>query len=337
MSPVSRCVALTLLAALSLAAGACDSKKPAPTGTSGAAPHGTGAAPAAKLHVGFAQIGAESDWRKANTDSIRSEASTRKIELDLVDAQQKQENQIKAIRTFIAKKVDVIAFAPVVETGWEPVLKEVKEAGIPVLLTDRLVDVSDPSLFLTFIGADFVDEGRRAAEWLATATGGNSKIVELQGTPGAAPAINRKKGFEEGIKAHPGMQIIKSQSAEFNRAKGREVMESILKSPDGKQLTAVFAHNDDMALGAIQALEEAGMKPGTDVKVVSIDGIKAAFEAMVAGKLNCTVECNPMLGAQLFDAIQAVRDGKTIERRIVTPARVFDQSGAAGELPNRKY
>lgn len=290
-----------------------------------------------KLKVGFAQIGAESDWRKANTDSIKAEAARRGVELVFVDAQQKQENQIKALRNFITQKVDVIAFAPVVETGWEPVLKEIKKAGIPVILTDRTVTVSNPELFATFIGADFVEEGRRAAAWLAKATDGRAKIAELQGTPGAAPAIDRKKGFEEGIKSQPGMKIVKTQSGEFTRAKGREVMETFLKSPEGKEINALYAHNDDMALGAIQAIEEAGKKPGVDIKIVSIDGVRPAFEAMVAGKLNCTVECNPLLGPQLFDAAEQLAAGKPIEKRIVTHESVFDQSTAAAEIKNRKY
>jgi simple sugar transport system substrate-binding protein len=193
-----------------------------------------------KIRVGFAQIGAESDWRKANTESIKSEAAARGIDLVFVDAQQKQENQAKAIRSFIVQGVDVIALAPVVETGWEPVLKEAKQAGIPVILTDRLVDVKDPSLYVTFIGADFVEEGRRAAAWLVKATDGKAMIAELEGTPGSAPAIDRKKGFDDEIAKHPEMKIIKTQSGEFTRAKGREVMEALLKSPEGKQINALY-------------------------------------------------------------------------------------------------
>ncbi|MBI5864626.1 MAG: ABC transporter substrate-binding protein [Planctomycetes bacterium] len=290
-----------------------------------------------QIRVGFAQIGAESDWRKANTESIKAEAAARKIDLKFSDAQQKQENQIKAIRAFIAQGVDVIAFSPVVETGWEPVLKECKRAGIPVILTDRAVDTQDPSLYLTFIGADFVEEGRRAANWVVKSVGDKANIAELQGTPGSAPAIDRKKGFEEVLKQHPGLKIIKSQSGEFTRAKGKEVMESFLKSPEGKQINVLFAHNDDMALGAIQAIEEAGLKPGADVKVVSIDGVRAAFEAMVAGKLNCTVECNPLLGPQLFDAVDAIMAKKELPRRIVTKESVFEQSEAATAIKDRKY
>ena len=290
-----------------------------------------------KTVVGFSQIGAESAWRTANTESIKSEAAKRGIDLRFADAQQKQENQIKALRSFMAQGVDAIAFSPVVETGWEPVLREIKAAGIPVILSDRTVDVTDDSLYATFIGADFVEEGRRAAKWLAQATGGKAVIAELTGTPGAAPAIDRKKGFEEILAQYPEMKIVKSQSGDFNRAKGKEVMEAFLKSPEGRQINALYAHNDDMALGAIQALEEAGVKPGVDVRVVSIDGVRGAFEAMIAGKLNCTVECNPLIGPQLFDAVERLRAGQPVPKRIVIQERVFEQADAADAIQDRKY
>jgi simple sugar transport system substrate-binding protein len=290
-----------------------------------------------KIVVGFSQIGAESGWRTANTESIKSEAAKRGIELKFADAQQKQENQIKALKSFIAQGVDVIAFSPVVETGWQPVLTEIKRAKIPVILSDRAVEVTDDSLYVTFIGSDFKEEGRRAANWLAKATDGKAVIAELVGTPGSAPAIDRKKGFEEVLAKYPGMKIVKSQSGDFTRAKGKEVMEAFLKSPDAKQLTALYAHNDDMALGAIQAMEEAGLKAGKDILIVSIDGVRSAFEAMAAGKLNCTVECNPLIGPQLFDAVEAVMAKKPLPKRTSVEEGVFEQSQAAAELPKRKY
>jgi galactofuranose transport system substrate-binding protein len=289
-----------------------------------------------KLVVGFSQIGAESGWRTAETESIRSEAKKRGVDLRFSDAQQKQENQIKALRTFLAQNVDAIILAPVVETGWEPVLKEIKRAKIPVVLVDRGIKVSDESLYATLIASDFVEEGRMAAEWLGKKLGGKGNIVELQGTPGAAPAIDRKRGFEEGLKAFPEMKIVKSQSGEFTRAKGKEVMEAFLKA-EGKNINAVYAHNDDMALGAIQAIEEAGLKPGTDLIIVSIDGIKPAFEAMVAGKLNCTVECNPLLGPAAFDAIEAIKAGKEVPKKTVVKDQVFDQSTAKDVIASRQY
>jgi ABC-type sugar transport system substrate-binding protein len=293
-------------------------------------------AAAKKLVVGFTQIGAESAWRTAETDSIRSEAAKRKIDLRFSDAQQKQENQIKALRAFVAQRVDAIILAPVVETGWEPVLREVKRAKIPVVLVDRGIKVSDDSLYATLIASDFVDEGRRAAEWLAKKLNGKGNIVELQGTPGAAPAIDRKRGFEEAIKHHSGLKIIKSQSGDFTRAKGKEVMEAFLKA-EGKNINAVYAHNDDMALGAIQAIEEAGLKPGSDIIIVSIDGVKGAFEAMVAGKLNCSVECNPLLGPAAFDAVEALLSGKSLPKKTVVKDEIFDQSNAKDLIASRKY
>jgi ABC-type sugar transport system substrate-binding protein len=290
----------------------------------------------AAIKVGFSQIGAESAWRTAETASIESEAERRGIRLQKSDAQQKQENQIKALRGFIAQDVDAIILAPVVETGWEPVLREAKKAGIPVILVDRGVDVSDDSLYATLIASDFVEEGRMAARWLAEATSGRAAIVELKGTTGSAPALDRERGFHEVIDEYPGMTVIKSQTGEFTRAKGKEVMEAFLKA-EGDRIDAVYAHNDDMALGAIQAIEEAGRTPGEDVIIVSIDGVRAAFEAMIAGKLNCSVECNPLLGPRAFDAVEAALAGRPLPKHIVVQDRLFDRTAAAAELPGRRY
>jgi ABC-type sugar transport system substrate-binding protein len=289
-----------------------------------------------KLTVGFSQIGAESGWRTAETESIRSEGQKRGVDLKFSDAQQKQENQIKALRAFLAQRVDAIILAPVVETGWEPVLRDIKRAKIPVILVDRGIKVSDESLYTTLIASDFVQEGRMAGEWLVKKLGGKGNVVELQGTPGAAPAIDRRKGFEEVVAKNPGMKISKSQSGDFTRAKGKEVMEAFLKA-DEKNINAVYAHNDDMALGAIQAIEEAGFKPGKDIIVISIDGIKPAFEAMVDGKLNCTVECNPLLGPAAFDAVEAATHGKAIPKKTVVKDNVFDQSIPKDVIASRKY
>ncbi len=325
--------ALVGLVCAALAAGALTlsgcSKKSSSSGT-------TGGNETRQLVVGFSQIGAESSWRTAETKSIRGEGERRGIKVPFSDGQQKQENQIKAINAFISQKVDAIILAPVVETGWEPALKAAKAAGIPVILVDRGVQVSDDSLYTTLIASDFVAEGRMAAQWLAKALNGTGQIVELQGTPGSAPAIDRKKGFEEGIAPYEGMKIIRSQTGEFTRAKGKEVMEAFLKSsPD--EINAVYAHNDDMALGAIQAIEESGRKPGVDILVVSIDGVHDAFEAMVAGKLNCTVECSPLLGPAAFDAVARALAGETLPRLIVVQDQVFDQSVAADVIDSREY
>jgi simple sugar transport system substrate-binding protein len=296
-----------------------------------------------RITLGFAQIGAESEWRTANSQSIKDEADKQGIVLKFSDAQQKQENQIKAIRSFIQQRVDVIAFSPVVETGWEPVLREAQAAKIPVILTDRAVDVQDTSLWATFMGSDFVEEGRRAGRWLVDfgpvkdlAAKGTVNIVELQGTVGSAPAIDRKKGFEEILKDHPNYKIIRSQTGDFTRAKGKEVMEAFLKS-EGKNINVLYAHNDDMAIGAIQAIEEAGLKPGKDITIVSIDGVKGAFEAMMAGKLNASIECSPLLGPQLMSAVKDLVAGKALPKRIVTQESVFPAEVAATEFPKRKY
>ncbi|MGJ7562346.1 ABC transporter substrate-binding protein [Variovorax sp. GB1R11] len=292
-----------------------------------------------KLVLGFAQVGAESEWRTANTESIKSSAKDAGIELKFSDAQQKQENQIKAIRSYIAQKVDVIAFSPVVESGWETVLREAKAAKIPVVLTDRSVSTKDDTLYVTFMGSDFTEEGRKAGRWLVEKMKdqkGDVNIVELQGTVGSAPAIDRKKGFEEIIKADPKFKIIRSQTGDFTRAKGKEVMEAFLKA-DGKKINVLFAHNDDMAIGAIQAIEEAGLKPAKDITIISIDGVKGAFEAMIAGKLNVSVECSPLLGPQLMQAVKDIKDGKTLPKRIVTVESIFPMEVAAKEFPNRKY
>ena len=292
--------------------------------------------PGKTLTVGFSQVSAESDWRVAESKSIKDEAAKRGIDLKFSDSQGKQENQFKAIRSFIAQGVDAIILAPKVETGWEEILKEAKQAKIPVVLVDRGIKVSDDSLYVTLIASDFVAEGRLAGDWLAKKTGGMAQIIELEGSPGAAPAIDRKKGFAESIAAHPGMKIIASQSGDFETGKGKEVMETLLQQ-HGKDVTAVYAHNDNMALGAIEAIKAAGRKPGADIPIVSIDAVRAAFTAMVAGELNCTIECNPLLGPLAFDAVEKARKGESLPKTTVIQDRVFDQSVAASELPNRKY
>lgn len=290
------------------------------------------------ITVGFSQVGAESEWRTANTGSVKAALAEPEFKLKFSDAQQKQENQIKALRSFIAQRVDVIAFSPVVETGWESVLREAKAAHIPVVLTDRAVKVDDDSLYATFIGSDFVEEGRRAGRWLVDDSKGKTgpiRIVELQGTVGSAPANDRMKGFRDVIDADKRFSIVRSQSGDFTRAKGKEVMEAFLKAEP--HIDVLFAHNDDMAIGAIQAIEEAGLKPGTDIRIVSIDGVRGAFEAMKAGKLNATVECNPMFGGQLAGLIRDVAAGKPVPKRVQVEEGVFTQSQAAAELPKRKY
>jgi simple sugar transport system substrate-binding protein len=294
------------------------------------------------ITLGFSQVGAESGWRTANTDSVKEAAKEAGYTLKFSDAQQKQENQISAIRSFIAQNVDVIAFSPVVVTGWDAVLKEAKAKKIPVVLTDRSVETSDESLYVTLVGSDFTDEGRRAAKILEKVLEkaghkGAVKIAQLEGTTGAAPAIERAKGFKEVMDADhkDDWKIVVSQTGDFTRAGGKQVMAAFLESnPD---INVLFAHNDDMAIGAIQSIEAAGKKPGKDILIVSIDGVKDGFVAMSEGKINAIVECNPLLGPQLMEVVKKVHDGESVERWIKTEESDFMQDQAEAELPNRKY
>jgi ABC-type sugar transport system substrate-binding protein len=294
-----------------------------------------------RIVMGFAQVGTESNWRLANTASIKNAARQAGIDLIFVDGEQKQENQIKAIRSFIARKVDVIAFSPIVESGWEPVLREAKEAGIPVFLSDRTLDLKDESLWASFMGSDFVEEGRRAAHWLVEymKTDKPVNIVEMEGTIGSAPAIDRAIGFREVLKDHPNYRIILSESGAFFRDRGKMVMRNILDQLEasGEKMDVLYSHNDDMAIGAIAAMEEAGMKPGKDVVIVSVDGIRDAFKAMIAGKLNCSIECSPLLGPQLMKAVKDYMSGKDLPVRIITSEGIFPADVARSVLPNRKY
>ncbi|MCX5208860.1 ABC transporter substrate-binding protein [Kitasatospora sp. NBC_00240] len=291
-----------------------------------------------KITIGFAQVGAESGWRTANTKSVQDAAKKAGVTLKFSDAQQKQENQIKAIRSFIQQKVDIIAFSPVVESGWDTVLKEAKAAKIPVILTDRAVDSQDESLYVSFLGSDFVEEGKKAGDWLVKEYQGKTdpvNIVQLEGTTGSAPANDRKSGFADVIKGDPKFKVLASQTGDFTRAKGKEVMQAFLKSQP--KIDVLYAHNDDMALGAIQAIEEAGKQPGKNIKIISVDGVKDAFTAMTQGKINVVVECNPLLGDQLMELAKKVKKGESVERRIKTEEGVFTQDQAAAALPTRQY
>lgn len=294
--------------------------------------------------VGFSQIGSESEWRTACTISVQNAFNDDpSFTLIYSDAQQKQENQIKALRTFIARKVNVIVFTALVETGYGPVLAEAKKAGIPVIMIDRDVAAADRALRMTIMGSDFVKEGENAAIWLGTylkAKGLDDgkkaiNIVELQGTTGSAPAIDRKTGFENGMKSHANWKITRSQTGNFTTSEGKAVMEAFLKAD--KTIQVLYAHNDGMALGAIQAIKEAGLVPGKDIIVVGVDAVKGAFEAMVKGEMNATIECSPLLGPQAVQAVTDLRDGKKIPARIFTIEGIFDQTNAAAALPSRQY
>ncbi|MFI7696415.1 ABC transporter substrate-binding protein [Nonomuraea sp. NPDC049655] len=290
------------------------------------------------ITMGFAQVGAESGWRTANTKSVQDSAKNAGVTLKFSDAQQKQENQIKAIRSYIQQKVDVIAFSPVVESGWDTVLKEAKDAKIPVILTDRAVDSKDTSLYKTFLGSDFVEEGKKAGQWLVQEYKDAKdpvNIVELQGTTGSAPANDRKAGFAQVIGADPKFKVIASQTGDFTRAKGKEVMEAFLKSnPD---IDVLYAHNDDMGLGAIEAIEGAGKVPGKDIKIITVDAVKDGMQALADGKINYIVECSPLLGPQLMDLAKKVVKGEQVPARVVTEETTFTQEQAKQVLSSRQY
>ena len=295
-------------------------------------------ASAAQLTIGFSQIGSESGWRAAETSVSKQQAAKRSVNLKIADAQQKQENQIKAIRNFIQQKVDVIAFSPVVESGWDTVLKEAKDANIPVILTDRAVDSKDTSLYKTFIGSDFVKEGKLAGEWLVKETAaatGTVNIVELQGTTGSAPANDRKKGFADAIAGSPNLKVIASQTGDFTRAGGKAVMEQFLKA--NPKIDVLFAHNDDMGLGALEAITAAGKVPGKDIKIITIDAVKDGMQALADGKFNFIAECSPLLGPQLMELVKKVKAGETIPTRILTEEGTFTPEQAKAALPTRAY
>ncbi len=269
------------------------------------------ASAASAVTIGFSQVGDEGDWRPAFSKDMQDEAKKEGIDLKFADANGKEENQLKAVRAFIAQKVDAIIIAPVVVTGWDQVLKEAKAANIPVFLADRDVDVSDKSLFVTRISADFNLEGRLAGAWLAAASKGSCNIVEEQGTVGSAPAIERKKGFEAVISQFPDMKIVKSQSGDFTTDGGKKVMEAFIKATDGlKGICASFAHNDNMQLGAIQAMKEAGLKPGKDVLMVSVDYVPAMAKELAAGEANASVELRSAIGKFIYPVVLEYLKGK---------------------------
>lgn len=305
---------------------------PAPSSGSG------GGGGGGQITMGFSQVGAESGWRTANTTSIQDAAKAADVNLKFSDANGEQENQISAIRSFVQQRVSVIAFSPVVRTGWDAVLLEAKNAGIPVILTDRAVDTQEKDVYKTFLGADFVQEGKWAGEWTVkeyASAPGPVNIVQLEGTTGSDPALERSTGFADAIKANPNLKVIASQTGDFTRSGGKQVMEAFLKA--NPKIDMVFAQNDDMALGAVEAIEAAGKKPGQDIKIVAIDATHDGMQALADGKMNFIVECNPLLGPQLMDLAKKVVAGEAVPARVVTPDQTFDQQQAKAALPERKY
>jgi simple sugar transport system substrate-binding protein len=288
------------------------------------------------LTVGFVQVGSESGWRTDFTNAMISEAEAQGINLLFADGQQKQENQIAAMRSFIAQGIDAIIVAPVVETGWDEVLQEAQDNDIPVFIIDRNV-TADPSLYVARIASDFVYEGKLAAAWLATATADRTgcNVVELYGTVGSSPALDRAQGFADVIALFPQIQIIASQSGDFTRTGGKEVMESFLNSIDPSTICAVFAHNDDMLIGGIEAMKEAGIDPGQDILTVSVDAVTDIFKAMMEGDANATVLLSPNMGVQAYAAVRAYLAGEEVPKLIDVPSAMFFPDTAAEEYAAR--
>ena len=331
--PATSCtVAPASLAAAAIVppAACADDTASTPSGSTG------GGAEGELIVLGFSQVGAESGWRAANTKSIQDTLTKENgFDLKFSDAQQKQENQIQALRSYISQGVDILAFSPVVETGWDAVLQEAKDAGIPVVLTDRAIDSDDDSLYATFIGSDFVKEGEMAGEWAKEQYDGQGlTVVELQGTTGSAPANDRKTGFASAIEGSD-HEINDSQTGNFTRTEGKTVMEGFLQKHD--KIDIVYAHNDDMGLGAIEAIEAAGKVPGQDIKIITIDAVKDGMQALVDGKINYIVECNPLLGPDLADIAKKVLAGEEVEKRIVVKDEAFDQEAAKAVIADRQY
>lgn len=323
-------LAVLLALTMALALVACGGT-PASTPASVAAPAGADspAQPAGDssepIVIGFAQVGAESDWRTANTESMKStftEEAGYKLIFD--DAQQKQENQITAIRNFIQQEVDYIVLAPVTETGWDTVLQEAKDAGIPVVIVDRMIKVSSDDLFTCWVGSDFRAEGDTAVAWMKENLGDELNIVHLQGTIGSSAQIGRTEGLDAGVEANAGWTMLAQQTGDFTQAKGQEVMESILKQHS--DIDVVYCENDNMAFGAIDAIKAAGKTYGADgdIAIISFDATNAGLTDTLAGNINYNVECNPLHGPRVADIIKLLESGGTPDKLSYVEESAFD-------------
>ena len=336
---------ILLMVIASLALAACSTAAPAPAAAEEAAPAAEEAAPAAEeaapaekytyadMVLCYPQLGAESDWRTANTASIKQEAENYGIkQLVFSDAQQKQENQISAVRACIAQGVSVIALPPVVEDGWDAVLTEAKDAGIPVIIVDRSVS-ADPSLYDVHLGSDMFLEGQRAAEEMNKLLPDGGNIIELSGTVGSGAAVGRAEGFRDKLNAN--ITIMDTQTGNFTRAEAIPVMEAFVKKY-GDTIDGLFIHNDDMAIGAIEALKAAGVEPG-QIKIVSVDGTRGGFQAMIDGWVQADVECNPLLGPQVIEIALQLMNHESVDAEILTNETVYYPENAAELLPTRQY
>jgi simple sugar transport system substrate-binding protein len=292
--------------------------------------------------LGFVQVSSEGTWRMTNSISVKESAEKEGIHLLFREGRNNYSNQIEEIRELIATGVDVLAFSPSQEDGWDDVLGEAKDAGVPVIVLDRAINVADESLYVAHIGSDMIEEGRRAARWLLNYMQEQDKgrdeirIAVLEGVKGSTPALHRDKGFREVLTAQPNYKIVRSEPANYIFSKGKEVMARFL-ADEADGIDVVFAHNDEMALGAVEAVREYGKNPGEDIVIIGVDAIRKAFEAMIKGDMNCSIECSPLLGPQLMQAVKDIMSGKEIPREVITIEHDYDQKNAAQELTNRTY
>jgi simple sugar transport system substrate-binding protein len=278
--------------------------------------------------LGFSQLGDESTWRMQNSRSIIGAAADSGIKVMFDDAMQKKENQIKAIRSFIAYKVDVIAFSPLVETGWDTVLKEAKAAGIPVFTVDRMIDTKDDSLYVCALFSDFYLEGRRAGDFLVRKFRDSEEavsIVEIGGTACSTPAIGRSKGFRDVMSAYPKFSIIFSEDGDFMLSKGKEIMKKVLATRDSGDIDVLYSHNDDMTFGAIEVMHEYGIRPGRDIVIISVDATQRSINYLKEGAVNCVIECNPNSGPRVMELAKRIVAGEKVPKQLVVEETVFDE------------
>ena len=336
---LSRILLLVVLLIAAVAIAACGGAAPtaAPPAEQAAPQQQEAAAPAKKeykdLTLCYPQLGAESDWRTANSASFKETAEQLGVNLIFSDAQQKQENQISAMRACIQQEVDVIALPPVVEDGWDAVLTEAQDAGIPVIVVDRSVS-ADPSLYAAHIGSDMVVEGQRSADEMNRLLPDGGKVIELSGTTGSGAANGRAEGFRMNL--NDNIEIIDSQTGNFTTAEGKPVMEAFLKKY-GDEIDGAFIHNDNMAIGAVEAIKAAGLEPG-DIKIVSVDGTRGGFQLMIDGWVQADIECNPLLGPQVMEMALLLANGGTVEpKEQLTNETIYYPEEAEALLPERQY
>lgn len=290
--------------------------------------------------IGFSQLGNESTWRERNTASIQEAAEAANYKLLFANGQQKQSKQIKDIRSFIASRVDVIVLSPIVETGWENVLNEARDAGIPVVLNDRGIIIEDTSLYKTLVGTDSVAQGRKAADFLKKKYAGNSEpihIVEITGTPGSSSTENRSQGFREALKGDERFEIVDTQNGDYMLSKGKQVLENLYQQNQLENVDVIFSHNDDMTLGIVEFLETTAIKPGKDLIIVSVDAQQEGIDLLQAGKINCTVECNPNTGPKLMSTINHLLNGGKLEPYYYLQEQVFSEFTDLSVIPERGY